>query len=95
MTSRRGRASCWAEPRRVIPASHRPPTLRTDCGFSSRRSWRARDTFDTVTTGRKYHASLHMANARYALEVLEDERTGKRTITVSKDGEVVVIVPAD
>jgi hypothetical protein len=36
-----------------------------------------------------------MSDSRYALEVQVVERTGKRIVTVFKDGEVVAVLPED
>jgi hypothetical protein len=46
-----------------------------------------------VSTARRYHAAIHTADTRYTLEVREDERTGKRVLTLCKDDEVLAVVP--
>jgi hypothetical protein len=46
-------------------------------------------------SARRYHAAIHTADSRYTLEVREDERTGKRVLTLCKNGHVLAVVPED
>ena len=48
-----------------------------------------------MSTTRRYHAALYMADSRYALEVEVDQRTGRRIVTISKNGAVVAVLPED
>lgn len=48
-----------------------------------------------MSAARRYHAAVYTADTRYTLEVHEDLRTGKRVVTLSKDGHVLAVVPED